>query len=477
MAGVSDEFVKAPENLNRELNYGSTLLYTGRYVEAYSVAFSVLTKANASGKFALKAEALLLLANIAIRTGELQLASTRLTQVRDIFSKMQNGTTKSILQFRYLLGMSALEISKSDYAKAYDYIKEAERISVEPDSMPFTLNMNIAIIYDFMKNDEGAEQYYKKIIESPKSHYNKYIAINNYADFLLRRDRPLEAIQLLDENTSVFEAMGAKHALAQTYILLFNAYDSLGDYKAATEAAATAIDINREITTDHFNMQQDQIACIYENSILKEASMRNFRALKTLLIFSLVFQLILGFIFCLTIVRVKKRHRNKAHFISELKELKLHYIANGARLANYEEAINRKNRELVACKMELNQYKQAVDDLSKMEKTEAQEQKPLSQIVEKIKALNHSKSNWDTMKIYFEEIYPGFYKKLEQKHPDLTRGEKRMSAFIISGMNTAEIAYLCNRSQRTIHSVKYQMKKKLGLTQQESLEQYLNAFK
>lgn len=475
---VDKGYADKQNNLKSQLNYGNTLLYTGRYLEAYSIAFSVLPKTIIAGNFALKADALLLLANISIRTGDLNQAQEYLSQTKDALSKLDGNPNKQVLQFRYYLGLSSLEISKKDYTKAYDYIKQAEKTSVEPDSMPYTLNMNIAIIYDFLNDPKDAERYYQKITESPRAHYNKCVAMNNYAFFLIRQHRPEEAVEILNKNIPDLKSMGSDHALAQAYTLLYNAYVALADYQSASQAADSAMSILTQLMNDHYKMQYDQIACIHENKQLREDLSTLALQMNTILIVAFLIQIFLGFIFCAAIYMIKRRRKQTFTTFEQLLNLKYKHILEDIRLVSLEEVINQKNRQLVACKLKINQYEETLNDLPKHDKNVSQsEQQALSAVVEKLKSLNHSKSNWEAMRLYFEEIYPGFYTLLEQKHPNLTRGEKRMSAFIISGMNTSEIADLCNRSPRTIESIKYQMKKKLGLTPEDSLEKYLNSFR
>ena len=73
----------------------------------------------------------------------------------------------------------------------------------------------------------------------------------------------------------------------------------------------------------------------------------------------------------------------------------------------------------------------------------------------------------------FEEVYPGYFKKLIQHSNKLSQNDLRLCAYLKMNQNTHEIAQLCGASIRTIESQKYRLKKKLGLLKEDNLIAYL----
>jgi DNA-binding CsgD family transcriptional regulator len=78
---------------------------------------------------------------------------------------------------------------------------------------------------------------------------------------------------------------------------------------------------------------------------------------------------------------------------------------------------------------------------------------------------------WDMVSVAFERTRQSFFSELYRRHPDLTQGEIRMCAYMLMGMSTKEIAVLTNRSSRTVDTIKYNMRKKMAIT--EPTESYL----
>ena len=73
----------------------------------------------------------------------------------------------------------------------------------------------------------------------------------------------------------------------------------------------------------------------------------------------------------------------------------------------------------------------------------------------------------------FDALHHDFFKTLEEKHPALTRKEKVLCAYIHQNLLTKEIAPLLNMSVRGVEIMRYRVRKKLGLTEKDSLYEYL----
>ncbi len=63
--------------------------------------------------------------------------------------------------------------------------------------------------------------------------------------------------------------------------------------------------------------------------------------------------------------------------------------------------------------------------------------------------------------------------KITKKHPDLTSNEVKLTCFILAGMNNKEIAGVFSVEPESVKKARYRLKKKLKLTEEESLRSYL----
>lgn len=92
------------------------------------------------------------------------------------------------------------------------------------------------------------------------------------------------------------------------------------------------------------------------------------------------------------------------------------------------------------------------------------------------KRIQRKENLWKMFSYSFGQINQKFFDNLHKLHPSLTPSETRMCAFILTGLTVKEIAILTNRSSRTIESIRYTLRKKLGINcPTESYMRYLSA--
>lgn len=73
----------------------------------------------------------------------------------------------------------------------------------------------------------------------------------------------------------------------------------------------------------------------------------------------------------------------------------------------------------------------------------------------------------------FDQVYENFTKRLMERHPDITPSERRLCCYVKMGLSSKEIAPLVNISYRSVEMTRYRLRKKMGLTREQSLTTYL----
>ena len=66
-----------------------------------------------------------------------------------------------------------------------------------------------------------------------------------------------------------------------------------------------------------------------------------------------------------------------------------------------------------------------------------------------------------------------FYERLNQKFPNLSEGEKKLCAQLRLGYTTKDIAALKNASTKSVEMSRYRLRRKMGLSANENLSQFL----
>lgn len=75
-----------------------------------------------------------------------------------------------------------------------------------------------------------------------------------------------------------------------------------------------------------------------------------------------------------------------------------------------------------------------------------------------------------------DNLLPGFSARLKKTYPDLSEKQLRLAAYICAGMSSGAIARVLNINPDSVHKNRYRLRVKLGLSQGDSLENFLRGF-
>ncbi len=93
----------------------------------------------------------------------------------------------------------------------------------------------------------------------------------------------------------------------------------------------------------------------------------------------------------------------------------------------------------------------------------------------KIKIINalSSDQDWKTFEVYFEKANPKFIKRLKEKHPNLTAKEVKLAIMVRLNMDIKETASTMNIEANSVRIARYRLRKKLGLSSDDNLYEYM----
>jgi len=153
--------------------------------------------------------------------------------------------------------------------------------------------------------------------------------------------------------------------------------------------------------------------------------------------------------------------------INELSQ-KQHEIELNAKtkeLANTAMEMTKKDELLENIKKELHQFKQEIINKPKFEK-----------LLKTIDKNINTSSDWEVFQTNFNEIHDSFYNELVKKHEDLTAKDLKLCAYLKMNLSTKEIAPIMRISIRGVEIHRYRLRKKLNLSGEQNLNEYLIHF-
>jgi ligand-binding sensor domain-containing protein len=141
-----------------------------------------------------------------------------------------------------------------------------------------------------------------------------------------------------------------------------------------------------------------------------------------------------------------------------------------------------KSKELTNYTLLIIQKNKLLDELKKKlkEAVRSPSSSNLRDFKNLLKLINYNFSpekEWSEFNANFNRIHEGFADSLRAKFSELTNNDLRLCALYRIGIPTKDIAEAMGISQTSVKMARYRLRKKLGLTPEEDISEFLNQFK
>jgi len=140
------------------------------------------------------------------------------------------------------------------------------------------------------------------------------------------------------------------------------------------------------------------------------------------------------------------------------------YMEKVAALEQISTQMNRKNKII-------NQLKKQSEETQKILNNDLLPR--LNKLLKTINTELDTKKDWQKFDNQIQYVHPEFWKKLNDKYPDLTRNEKQLCVHIRNNKTSQEIADLLFVSMRTVETGRYRLRKKLSLSPEIDLSDFI----
>jgi DNA-binding CsgD family transcriptional regulator len=209
---------------------------------------------------------------------------------------------------------------------------------------------------------------------------------------------------------------------------------------------------------------------------------------QTILAYIVYTLLFIGFIFYLHLRQKKKFLQQKQEYEEQQKQLQyLHQLEleknekEIVKLKNekLEAEIGHKNSELANSAMHLVQKREMLGkirgDLNLLLKKIDNEQVSgeFKKLLKILGEDNKIDDNWEHFAHHFDKVHSDFLLVLKNRYPALTATELKLCAYLRMNLSSKEIAQLMNISIRGVEIGRYRLRKKLGLSKETNLFEFL----
>lgn len=138
-----------------------------------------------------------------------------------------------------------------------------------------------------------------------------------------------------------------------------------------------------------------------------------------------------------------------------------------------------KDRELVSFLLQLSQKNELISKVANQLKTfksgaTEKNMKQLLQLLELLEVNVATPVDWSMVESQLEKIHPGFFNRLQTKHPIISVKDKKLCAYLRLGLSSKEISGLQNITSKSVEIARIRLKKKLKLSDKTRIVNYLS---
>jgi len=400
------------------------------------------------------------------------------------------------------------------YDKAAGYLLEALSLDSSlglREKMAIRYN-SLGLVYKGWGKNKQALEYFNQALQIDQQLGNEEkvaLRLANIGSTYLEMNETDKAIPNLEHSLAYFRENDLPSYLATTLNDLGRCYLAKNDYLKAEQYFIESADISRQYNFIRFLLNSlDQLSGIYSNSgrhreaftILKESTLLNdsifnaesqkklaeFNALykldqkqqenellrknnelsKKRHIVSMLFFSLLGMVMTivLLVVLIRLKSNQNRRLITEKENEGL------------KSDLEQKNKELTynaLCIIKNNETVAKIAETLEDALQSGQNGTGINNMVRKLQHLEREKS-WTEFEVRFTQVHEDFYRKLNERFPDLTPNEKKLCAFLKLNMSTKDIAAITHQSVHSINVARTRLRKKLGIDQtDENLVNFL----
>ena len=380
------------------------------------------------------------------------------------------------------------------YDSAYLYQQKALQLySHVKDSMGVAkIFENIGSIFEDQERFDSASHYFHKAL-SINQYFNNEIAqieiLNNLGDVLRKNGNYTGGLAFTRKALALATKTQSQSQLASACRDMAKAFELLGVFDSAYYYNEHARKLVQQIYSESNNRQIALLETIYDveqknNEIEQLALDKKIDTIITIATIAVVVLLVILGAVVISRQRLKIRNekalneQNK-HIYEQNRELMQVELKNKQLEEDKLRAVLEvRSRELSAHTLHIIQKNQLLEELrntlNEMADDDSRSQKKqLKQLTQKINVNFNQDTYWDEFRVIFDQVHQTFFANLKRHADSLTPAELRLVALLRMNLSSGDMSTLLGISQDSLRVARYRLRKKLNITEGESLAAFI----
>ena len=355
---------------------------------------------------------------------------------------------------------ATLLIEDNKLDSAYKEVKLARELGSSNQAQLASLTQ-IGQIYILKGQTEAARQYLEQAMILPENGQMRRTAIYMLAYCYLQEKRYAEALNVLSsyQHKSIeVNSMGNTRAY---YILRGQAFAGMNDLVMAYNSLDSALVVGDTIIAKMKSFQRINAEDFINLQHKADYSAESNRYLKAGVIILLIALVILSLALIPLLLRNMKLHKLLEKQRNQVNQAQIEIQHSNIVKQESEESEALMNRKQATLLLRLAHLDSTLDNIKKKMAEGTLNKADQDSIMRELQNVSGKEKMWELFTTQFEMTNRKFMDLLSERHPNLTKSEKRICAFMLLNLSTKEIAQLLQRSPRTIDVTKYNIRKKL----------------
>ena len=361
-------------------------------------------------------------------------------------------------------------LNNYEFAEAELYFEKALELndSLYNPVIEGSLYNNLGIVFKEKNDFDKALNYYEKslkIREEVRDSIGQAQTLNNLGDVYYLTGHFKHALEVLNQAFLLSRQTGNLRSQMKAANFLSIAFEKTGDYKKALEMYKVFTTLHDSIISNESvqNAIRQELQYQYEKQ-LRENDLQQQLLLANKERKALIYMVISGvLLFSVVILILLFRNQKMKVRQAELEKQKL------------EMDLNFRNKELsthVIYLLQKNEFISSIMEklllLKKSTMDEAMKNAWIQEIMGEMQS-NIDHTVWNEFEVRFQQVHNDFYRKLNEKYPDLTPNEIKICAFLKLNMTTKDISAITFQSVKSIQVARNRLRKKMGIERDENL--------
>jgi tetratricopeptide (TPR) repeat protein len=351
------------------------------------------------------------------------------------------------------------------------------------------LHDNTQVAFTYAKiggiyEDEGqyqeALQYFFKALDLCKvtGDHGQAGLLNNIGDTYRKTSNYRKALEYTQQAQRLAIKLKDQQQISSANRDLAKVYEKMGRFDSAYYFSEKA----RAAYAKSFNKESDKKLNLLQSLFEVQKKNREIEVLENdkqvnriLTISAILVALLVAFLSFSIISRQRLKSKNeKMSYEGRNETMKLELINRQLQEENLKDKLELQSKELTSHTLLIIQKNQFIENLKQqvaqlIRDDKRDQRRELKQLIGLIDNNSDQDKNWEDFRVIYENIHENFFDGLKQHAESLTPTDLRFLALLKMNMDPADIATMLGISQGSLRTTRYRIKKKLRLSEEESL--------